>query len=123
MAASPGRDPPGYAYPLRHPIAARLQPPINGQSRTKKSNNIVAFPLRQPSGTLASHFTERDANRPGVLDHVAEVFHLKPELRIGNLILRGLLHRQHGGAGQFDGPAHGFSVNLEVAAVDDCACV
>ena len=38
MAASPARDPPGYAYPLRHPIAARLQPPINGQSRTKVSN-------------------------------------------------------------------------------------
>src|SRR5436190_11568090 len=42
MAASPGRDPPGYAYPLRHPIGAPLSPPINGQSRTEKREVFVS---------------------------------------------------------------------------------
>jgi hypothetical protein len=34
MAASPGKDPPGYAHPLRHPISGPPGPLINGQSRT-----------------------------------------------------------------------------------------
>src|SRR3954467_8234902 len=87
----------------------------------KQPDDVVAFPLWQFPGVMPSHFPERDAFRASVLDHVAEVLRTQSEWRISNLVLRGLLHGQHGCAGQCDSPSHAFDIDFEVAAVDDDA--